>query len=295
MFLATYKTTLKNLTRALLLWIAFVFVFAVAMKIAVGGYRTQVVFDENGEVKFPLEYINDYHPDFMHDYGAYVQTLMNGSDGWIMQYSMPLFAVISVLLILNRDYRDNFFEIEKAGGVKPRTYFFGRLAGILTVNIIVGYFVYAFSVNWYFLRRNYLMHCDFTWAEYLSETFIRITRSFFCFSFLGILFYIAITYLVGTFMKSGFGGAVAGIGYLLFMRVGFNSAMLRSGDLYNFLSPSPMHMSSYWGWYDSEWFNEKAFHNPWTTEELILHTAILVGVSLLFLAGAYMLTRKRKL
>ena len=127
MFSSVYKTTLKNLFRSLIFWLAAAFVIGVTVyEFSKGHY---------GEYDHTLnEMIYDTDPRFVLSYIHYKSLMQNVCISDVMYYAMPIFTVISTVLVLNRDYGDQFFEIEKASGVKAITYTGGRLAALVTVN-----------------------------------------------------------------------------------------------------------------------------------------------------------------
>lgn len=289
MFFATYKATLKNLMRAALLWVMLALFVGVAVhKTCVPNYSQVIV--ENDRIV--AEY-TDLQSEFNMDYGAYVQALRNNF-GHLSYYAVQLFAIVSVMLVLTRDYSDSFFEIEKAGGVAPSQYFLGRLAAILTVNLLVGLVVVMFHNHLYCITRDVMGDVPMSLGEYLSETNIRVLRLYFCAMLPGVLFYLGVTYVSGCLLKSGFLGTVISTSWVIGVFALGRTAGFRMKTLNDFLDPFTYKIYLYWGYFDTEWFTEKNIHNPWTNGELILHTGLSVGICIICLAVSYACIKKRK-
>ena len=120
MFRQTYKNTIKNLLRSPVFWfILIVLVFT-------------VMYDE-----YTGHFGGDTDPTFVLSYQNFVQTMTNITCAAILFYPLPIFTTFTVVLILNRDYGDKFYEIEKCGGLRPSTYILGRLAALVSVNFVV--------------------------------------------------------------------------------------------------------------------------------------------------------------
>ncbi|MBQ8524696.1 MAG: hypothetical protein IJ457_08750 [Clostridia bacterium] len=289
MFFATYRNTLKTLVRSALLWVMFVLLLAVAIyKVSVPNYGMVVV--ENDII---IREITDLEDEFEMTRGSYVQALRNNF-GHLSYYAVPLFSIVSVMLVLSRDCKDSFFEIEKAGGVKPRTYFFGRLAAILTVNIVLVLVAVMFHNHLYCITRDVMGDMSMSLWAYVSETCIRVLRLFFCGMLPGMLFYIGLTYMAGSLFKSGFFGTVVSSSWVLLVYALGRTAGFRMSTVNDFLDPLNHKFYMYWGYYDTEWFTEKTIHNPWSAETLLVHTALVVGIAVLGFAVSYICIRKRK-
>ena len=105
MFSAIYKTTLKNLFRSVIFWMMFVVFGFVVFELLTNGSYGYFSFEYN-------ETIRDTDPRFVIDYHQYIQRIYNIVQSTLMYYAMPLFTSVSVVIILNRDYGDNYYEIE---------------------------------------------------------------------------------------------------------------------------------------------------------------------------------------
>ena len=289
MFFATYKNTLKTLVRSALLWIVIAMVIFVAMEQAAGERVRQTVLDENFRI---VGYISDLDPEYVLTYDKYIQTILNGTKAWVMLYAIPIFCVISTTLVLNRDFGDNFFEIEKARGTKASKYFLGRLTGLLTVSCIVCLFITFLCVHYYYFSRGGVD--SFTLLSYFADSTIRIFRVFFCAMIPSLLFYIGLTYICGCIIKSGFGASVVGLAFVL-MDYSTKTFLGRQfSDIYiDYISPNPSKLYQYWTFYDTEYFTEKVSRNPFTNGQMLMCTAITVGAALVFFAISYICTKRR--
>ncbi len=288
MFFCIYKTTIKTLFRSMLFWVAFVLVVFVIMKIAVGVNGGYVMVDSNDRI---IKDITDLDSEYVLSYDKYIQKIFNYANIHIMCYAVPLFCVVSTMLVLNRDYGDGFYEIEKSGGVKISRYYGGRLIALITVNVIVGLFVSFLSINYYYFSRGGVE--SFTLLGYFWDSIPRILRVFFCSSFPGILFYIGLTYMAGNILRSGFAGVTVGCGYVLFVYTSSRSNIdFRMGETYSFINPAPEHLAQYWGFYDTPWF---ASRNPWSNGEMLLHLGSIMGIATLCLIVSFVYNKKRNL
>ena len=126
MFLKIYKTTFKNIFRSPTFWMMFGLFAFIAWDIV---NRLELY----GESSF--------------DYTDYVQLVSNTMSSRVLYYAMPLFTVITTVIVLNRDHGDNFFEIEKAAGVSPAKYVVARLLALVTINFIVATIVSYFYLH----------------------------------------------------------------------------------------------------------------------------------------------------
>jgi len=289
MFLATYKTTIKTLIRSTLLWIILIFVIFVAMQRATGDNIRITLLDDNFKI---LGYITDTDPEFVLDFDYYIQTLLNSTKGWIMLYAMPIFCVVSSMLVLNRSYGDGFFEIEKCGGVTTSSYLYGRFLAALTINIAVCLTVTFLCVHYYYFSRGGIE--NFNLITYLMDSTLRVFRIFVCAMLPAMLFFMCITWLVGCITQSGFTGAIVGIGYVLIVYCSKTILVGRFPDMYHdYLNPNSSKLYQYWTFFDTEWFNEKLTRNPFTNGNMLTCIGIVVGSSIVLMVISYFCIRKR--
>ena len=209
MFLSIYKTTLKNLFRSLIFWMAMAFVIGIVLY---GQSNSRY-----GEFSMLYrEMIYDTDPRFVLTMQQYQNLIGNVCIGDVMYYAMPVFTVISTVLVLNRDYGDLFFEIEKSGGVKSLKYTGGRIAALVTVNFAL-VFIACFLGVWLYLYTRggpggiYKMET----GELVLDSAKRLIRFIAFMPLPTTLLYIAFTYFLGNIFKSGWIGGVGGMIHII--------------------------------------------------------------------------------
>lgn len=285
MFLTTYKTTVKNLVRSPLFWMMFVMFGFIAFELVTQGCYGYYDFELS-------ELIMDTDPRFVLEFSAYVQFVSNVINSQLMYYSLPLFTAVSVVLILNRDYGDNFYEIEKAAGTKPTRYLIGRLAALVTVNLIVAVVMAYFFLHLYVITRGGVAGLD-VWA-YIADSTVRMMRHLIFRVLPCILFYIGFTYCIGSLFRSGIAAALCSIGYVVFYVVTSFMLRHRMGAFYfDYLSPTPRKLTMYLQRYDSELFESHIANTNTNLTKAAICVCILVGLGALYSTIAYLRTRKR--
>ena len=168
MFSTIYKTTLKTLFRSRTVWLALALIVIVlgadVMKGHYGYFDLQI-----GEM------IYDTDPRYILKFDTYRENvLQNTACATIMLYPLPLFAVIATVAVLMRDYGDHYYEIEKAGNVRPISYYFARLLGIMTVVMVVAVGTTLLGIYWYVFSRGGVE--GYSAGELLLDTFLRIWK-----------------------------------------------------------------------------------------------------------------------
>ncbi len=199
MFRKTYSNTIKNLFRSPIFWMILVLTLLNTF------IRSKLGFQ-----------VGDDSEDFTVSYFLYLKLIPNALCLWTMSYGIPLFAIISTMLAVNGDYKNGFFEIEKAGGVKPVTYFTGRLCAIISVNFIVLTITSYFAVYSYCITRGL---DGLTVNEFIADSVIRIFRLIITCELPILLFYIGLSYMVTAIFKNGRMGVLAGSIYAIVMYV----------------------------------------------------------------------------
>lgn len=275
MFRQTYKNTIKNLLRSPVFWfILIVLVFT-------------VMYDE-----YTGHFGGDTDPTFVLSYQNFVQTMTNITCAAILFYPLPIFTTFTVVLILNRDYGDKFYEIEKCGGLRPSTYILGRLAALVSVNFVVLVLLnITASIYYTFSRGGVEGH---TAMELIKEILIRTIRLDIFVAMPTVLFYIGITYLVGALFKNGIPAAVTSIGYVIAFYMGFLMFRFRVDPLYfDYLSPVPWKLRQYFHYYQTEWWSDFIVRNDLSIGKVAICIAFLSGVGIVGSLIAYLCTRKR--
>ncbi len=271
----TYINTLKNLFRSKTFWLMVCLLAVAAAQGAYDGY-----------------YGGDNDPETVLYYNDYIQVISNSCISTLLQYAMPIFTIINVALVINRDYGDKFFEIEKSAGAKPSLYAIGRTAALTTVNGIALVIAHCGCFYLYIYTRNGVD--GMTWYQILSDSFIRILRVDLFVALPCILFYIGIAYLIGNLFKSGVAATVLSssyaMGYFLINLI-FRH---RIGETYfNYFSPVPKKLRQYFHFYDTEWFEELLVGFDLSAEKAAFCIAFLGGVFTLGVVLSYLLTRRR--
>lgn len=286
MTLKTYRSTLKTLFRSPLMWAAAVLMLgAAAFYVIRGGYGTVDTAT--------LETIWDTNPKFVLEYSTYIQHFHNTMAREVMLFGIPLFCVVVSGVVLRRDWSDSFFEIERAGGVRPLTYFLGRYAAVFTVLTAAALITYVLSFHIYVISRGGVP--DLSPWEYVLDSNVRLLRLFFITAPPAILVFSGITFLFGSLTKSGIAGMIGGTVYVIFIYLTKYMLRFRLPQFFhNYLTPTPRYLYQYWAYYDTEWFTEKIYHNPFTDGEMILCICVLCSIAAVCLGLSFVCVRRRK-
>ncbi len=198
MFRSTYKNTVKSIIRSALFWIAL----AALIVLVAPGVKGFVIYNEGYEPP-ALELIS---------YQEHVYNLVSS----FLIYALPVFAVIVTVLVLNRDYGDQFYEIEKAAGMKTAPYLLGRLCGIISVVLVVqlvlaDILLHIYVIGWGGVE-------GLSLGAYLLDSTLRLISLTLAMSLPCVLFYVGLTYMVGTLFKNGVVGAIGGFVYVILYR-----------------------------------------------------------------------------
>ena len=285
MFFKIYQTTFKNIYRSPIFWMMFALFGFIAWEVI-----TQPSYSEyRMELK---ELIYDTDPRYILRYNKYVQRVSNVMSGSLLYYAMPLFTAITTVFVLNRDHGDNFFEIEKAAGIKPANYVFARLFAIFTLNLVVVTIMAYFYLHLYVFTRGGVQNMGL-W-EYIGDSTVRMLRMIIFRAIPTIVFYIGFTYCIGSLFKSGIIAALSSIGYIIFYAAGSLMIRHRIGSLYwNYLSPNPAKLQKYFHHYDLDDFENMLQTSDTDLGKAVLCIGILVGLGVIYSAIAYLRTRKR--
>ena len=283
MFLSTYKLTIKNLIRSITFWLVFAVVVIISIQnVLQGNYG---YYDMNLN-----ELIMDTDSRFVLDALTFNKHITNSFNNIIL-YSIPIFSVITTVLILNRDYGDKFFEIEKAANSKPAQYLYARLSALLTVNLVVTIISNLLSLQLYVFTRGGVNGMEI--GDYLQQSIIGMLRIDFTRGLITIIFYTCFTYLLGALFKNGILAAIGGLGYALIsyaMRLFFGAVAEHEAIKYflNYLHPYQQKLLNYFYCYDSEWYNASV-----SNQEVIFCISILVGLGIIYSIISYLRIRKR--
>ena len=275
MFLAIFKTTVKNLFRSATFWLLLAVLAISIIHSALEGF-----------------YIMDDSPEFVLGVKDYIESCENFCGAKMLNYAIPLFCIFSVVLILLRDYNDVFFEIEKAYNLKPFNYLLGRLSALAMVNLLITFFMNILGIYIYVITRGGVYNMSI--FEYIGDSIIRILRLNLCISLPCILMYIGITYCVGCIFKNGIPAAIISTTYVIFWYCFRLMFSWRANPVFfDYLSPTPLKLRNYFHFYDSEWEDFLLVMFDIKLTDVALCIGLLVGTSLLFSLAAYFRIRKR--
>lgn len=290
MFQSTYKTTIRNLFRAPIFWLMSGFLlFTVFYNISRSNFG--VFYYTLGEL------ISASDPRYVADYEVYIKVAANSALYFMATSYMPLFTVVSTVLILNRDYGDNFYEIEKAAGIKPSVYFFGRLAALITVNFAFIFILAMLNFHLYFLVHGSVEYLDI--GEYLIDSFPRVMRNIIFVGWPCILMYICVTYFGGCIFSNGTLAAILSFSLVMINKLLSSFSMRFSEGFFKFyrdyLSHTPYKVSMYFYWFDTPGHESfiKSTEIDTSIKKVLICIAIFLVSSLAYVTVSYIRTRKR--
>ncbi len=269
--------TLKTLVRSTTFWLMLAVLLAVTVGGAWSGYF-------NGDRADGIVIIEQ----------NYVQVVSNSGAGTLLVFCMPLFAIVTVVLIQSRDYGDRFFEIEKAAGQKPSRYVFARFLVLTVLNVAVFILLHAICLHLYIGTRGSVEGMGM--GEYLADATARLLRFDLAVGAPCIVFYIGVAFLFGSLFASGIAGAAGAGGYL----VAYNIMDLffrwkSDGFYFDYLSPIPSKLRYFFHYYDSPWFDSIVDYFGLTPTD-VLFCELFLFLSAFACAGiAYLRTRRRSI
>lgn len=278
MFLATYRNTVKTLLRSVTFWLIFIVYVAIMIRYGVVPH---------------VVYLPGYEP-LQLSFSDYVSRLDNTVYAGSLIYPLAILTVITTALVLNRDYGDSFFEIEKAAGIKPSRYLFGRLGAVVSITF-VSHLVLSFTALQICVVREGGVE-GFSLLQYIGDSLFRLTRTSFCTALPYILFYVGITYLLGTLFKNGVaasvGGFISAIAYYVIYLV--YRYEIWAKPYIDYLSPQPNKLRHYFSSLGRE--NEQALlaRHETSLGKALLCIGFLVGVFAVCMAVSYARLRKRE-
>ncbi len=289
MFLATFRSTVKSVLRSVTFWLLLAMFLIILVRY--GIQQVQVYWESAESMQ---QYVPDYELPEHISFESYISEVDNLVHAGSLIYPLALLAIIATVLVLNRDYGDQFFEIEKAAGIKPSVYLLGRLSAITAIVFLVQW-VASFAI---------LQICVFgkggvdgmSFLSYLGDALFRLTRTNLCAALPYILFYVGITYFLGTLFRNGI--AAASGGFLYAIAVFVVNLLYRHEQALEFyteyLSPMPnklRHFVTYWGLENEEQMFAR-FRTSLGKASLCI--AFLAGVGAVCSLLSYLLIRKRE-
>ena len=277
MFASTFRNTIKTLLRSKTFWLSMsVFTLLVFWDVRQG------IVSDNIKLDIPLPIMFEL-----------AQMIHNMVVFGMMQYAFPIFTVITISLVQERDFGDQFFEIEKSMNIKPMRYLAGRICAITTVNLTAFTLLGVARLN-----TNILMlggFRDMPIGKYLFTSTYYLLRLIFMFTLPSLLYYIGIIYLIGMLFKSGKAAAYGGFGHVMILYIYYNYLWRTFFPIYyQSFSPIAEHLSvysSYWGVEGAE--KPLAFYGTKPVNALV-SALFLVGVYVLGMLISFILTKRRE-
>ncbi len=304
MFIKNYQTTIKRIMRSPLFWMALAVVAVL------------IFMNAHGEMYGGVEGLSygDRDPEYVLGYHKYHEMMANLLRN-MMLYLIPCLCVVTVMTVVSGDYTDNFFEIERSGGVRSVSYFFGRILAILTVLLSITLIFSFFSVNYYFFTRggiaNFTAQPDnfveewplSTLWEYIVDSTKVILRLVFGGQLPVIILFTTATYAIGTLFESGILAGIGGsIGVVLSYLAAMRYQWAFDSVIYKYFTPAKIGPYLYLSRYDTVFATEKYGlpngFNPYlndTFESFTAWLAVMLGLSLAGIVISYICTCRRKI
>lgn len=285
MFAQVYKNTHKTIFRSKLFYLALIVVFAISIATAIRGGGGYYLIETQ-------ETIYDTDPRFELHMQPYVQNTSNFVTSYLL-YIMPAFTVITTVIVMSRDWRDRFFEIEKGADVKASHYLLGRIAALVTVNFAVMMLLPCVQFYIYVFTRGGLY--GVSTMDMIADSSIRLMRNIVLEGWPCVLMYMGLTYACGWLFKSGTMGGVCGMSYIVVYFILVSYYRFRLFPFYfDYLSPRPEKLTMFLHYYDSEWHYLSAGREETTWPLALTCVAILLGVALVYFLISYWRTKKRE-
>lgn len=278
MFLVTYRNTFKTLLRSVTFWLVFLVYSAIMIRYGVVPHVT---------------YQPGYEP-LQLSFSDYTSMLDNTIFAGSLIYPLAILTVITTTLVLNRDYGDSFYEIEKAAGVKPSRYLFGRLGAVVSIAFVSNWVLTYLALQIGVVRDGGVEGLSL--LQYVGDSLFRLTRANLCVALPYILFYVGITYLLGSLFKSGIvasvGGFICAISYFVINLLYRFDPWTKS--YIDYLSPQPNKLRYYFRFIGLE--NKEMMYARFETSlsKALLCIGFLTGVFAVCAAVSYARLRKRE-
>ena len=241
-----YKSTVKNLFRSGIFWLTVLVIISIHYYNGFRGYFGSSMFHPNTGTYI---IVDDNDPRYIVNYQTYLKYISN-SAMLTMGYTLPVATILSVVLILNRDHGDNFYEIEKASGLKPSTYILGRLSAILTVNFALAVILTFIQFYSFFLFRSPMTIMGTMY--FITDSFVRLIRCVIFMLLPPIMLYVGLSYVLGCTFRSGIVASIGSIAYMIVCRLLQTIFVWSVPKVYrDYFSPVPYKLMDYLYYYDS--------------------------------------------
>ena len=288
MFYSIYKTTLKTVFRSRTARLALGLLVVLIVNYAIcGGHDYYDI--STGET------IVDTAPRYALSFETYRQNvLMNYACISTMLYLFPLFAIIAALAVLLRDFGDSYFEIEKAGNVRPLSYYVARLLGIMSVVMVVAIGLTLLWIYWYVFSRGGVDGYSFGFV--LKDVFLRVWKYIIGLMLPILLAIVSATLCLGNLFHNAL---FAALGSLAFVVVNYLCWRVRHArgwlPYFHYLSTVPQKLHMVLAAYDRE--DPIGFMNLLSTNPklALICVGIAVGAALLYSVIAHLRIRSREI
>lgn len=258
--------------------------------------------------------LDDSDPGYVLGYHKYHEMMANLLRH-MMLYLIPILCMVTVMTVVTGDYTDNFFEIERAGGVGSVSYFFGRFSAILTVLFSITFIFSFFSVHYYFFTRggveNFTLRPDnfleewplHTLGDYLLDSTKVLLRLIIGGQLPVLLLFTSATYMLGVIFESGIVAGIGGsVGTVLAYLGALRYQWAFDSVVYRFFLPAKIGPYLYLSRYDTV-FNSPKYNMPNginphlldTLEDVVLWLISMLGISLVCIVISYVFTYQRKI
>ena len=288
MFVSTCKNTVKTLFRSPSFWM-------VVLVGTVYAVYNEVIVSHYGYVDMATyEMIWDTDPRYILDFQSYIKLFANMSNV-ICMIPSALLCTVSTAVILMRDYGDRFFEIEKAAGMKPSAYVYGRFVSLTVINTAFHFILLNLCLFSYVITRSGVD--GMTALNTFTDGFVRNIFLELIMAVPSILIYLCVTYIIGAVFHNGIAAAVGGIAYALFNMVLNNFFGWSGGEIIavirDYLSPVPKKVFWFMYYFRTEWeempletFNTSAKYVVTSVTAFVIFTAVITLI-------IYFKTKKR--
>lgn len=287
MFSATFRNTVKTLLRSVTFWLVFVLFSAIVVRYGI----QQVSYATFGTVYAP-----GYEPPAYLSLSSYNSVIDNLVHAGSLIYPLAILVVITTTLVLNRDHGDAFFEIEKAAGVSPSCYLLGRLCAVVAIAFAAQELLCYAVLHYLVLMQGGVEGMSL--PSYLLDSFLRLTRTNLLTALPYILFYVGLTYTIGTVFKNGIAASCTGFIYAI---VYFGTFLLYRHHIstlamvyFQYLCPMPDKLRGYVASLGVEDPQRLLALYGTSLGKAMISIGFLVGVCVVGTVISYLLTRKRE-
>lgn len=287
MFAKGFTVTIKNLVRSRTFWLCLIlFVLLLGWQLSKPsfGYVDMETYEQ----------IPDTDPRFNLSAKTYYKLQANVPNIFIT-YLFPLAMIFFTAIVINRDYGDRFFEIEKAGGMRPSVYLLSRIAALTALGfalMLISSFAY---VHGYVITRGGVV--DMGIWEYIADSTVRVLRMCVFKGFPCTVFFIGVTYCVGAIFKNGIAAAIVPTIYTLAVYFHDLRTPANDGPLLETLSHYPTNVTRFFYFYkvpgEDQQFWCDLFGISWA--DVFISIGFLTGVAVLGCIISYLRIRKRNL